>query len=130
MTQQLAHQCNFKNPDTCTNHGSKAYASTSMSNASIPIPLETQLARQGHKTVVSARPYGRSNEVSEKRLQDGLCAMSTNSTILSLNATCTNPHAPPSCTPFFSRVTPLQPTKSPIQCRELEIIALQKQLDT
>mmetsp|Transcript_36619 Transcript_36619/g.43762 ORF Transcript_36619/g.43762 Transcript_36619/m.43762 type:complete len:146 (-) Transcript_36619:169-606(-) len=130
MTQHLAHQCNFKTPEKCTNSGSKAYTSTIMSNASVPILLETQFARQGHKTVVSTQPYGRSNMISEKRLQDGLCAMPTNSEIVSLSATCTNPHAPPSSTPSISRVTPSQLTKSPIQCRELEIITLQKQLDT
>ena len=37
--------------------------------------------------------------------------------------------APPAATPSFSRVTPVQHTKSPLQARELEIITLQKQLE-
>ena len=62
-------------------------------------------------------------------MQDGLCAIPTNPNIASLNASCTNPHAPPAATPSFSRVTPVQHTKSPLQARELEIITLQKQLE-
>ena len=132
MTPNIARLCRLTNPDKCTNHGSKDYASTIMSNALVLIPLETQLARQGHTSVVSARPYGRANDISEKRLQDGLCAMPTNSKIVSLNATCTNPHDPPTSTPQLSRVTPVhvQSTKSPIESRELEIINLQKQLES
>lgn len=93
--QELAHQYNFINPDKCTNHGSKTYTTAIMPNALVPIPLKTQLTCQGHKTGVSACPYGRSNNTSEKSLHDGLCAMPTNSKIGSLNASCTNPHAPP-----------------------------------
>ena len=149
MTQELATLCGFTNPDKCTNHGTKAYTTTIMSNAAVPIPLTTRLARQSHSKEISAAPYGRENQVSERRLQDGMSAMPTNPDIVALNGTCINPHAPPlpkqnphipplpkqpiPLSPPPPKVTPVQPRKSPIDCtvhsREIEIISLNRQLE-
>ena len=78
MTKELARLCSFTNPGRCTNHENKAPAITIMNNANVPIPKEAQLAHQGHKHEVCARPYGRINNVTQKMLQDGLCAMPIN----------------------------------------------------
>lgn len=128
-TKELAHQYSFTNPDKHMNHGSKADTYKIIPNALVPIPLETQLACQGQKSVVFARPYGRSNNVSKMQLQDGFCAIRTNSEIVSLNESCTNPRAPHTSSPSFTSVTPVQPAKTSIQYRELETIFLQKQND-
>jgi len=95
MTQELANLYAFNNPDKCSNHRTKAYTTTIMSNVAVPIPLEAQLALQSHSKEIYAGSYGRANKISEKRLQDGMCAIPINPEIVALNGTCNNPLALP-----------------------------------
>ena len=86
--------CKFKYPDKCNNPGSNAYAITIMNNANVPIPREAQLTHQGHKSEVSAHPYGRTNDIAKARLQDGLCDMSISIIVCSLNSQYKNKQKP------------------------------------